>query len=106
MNKGGQIVILMIRLKFVILEQLLIFVTSKYAGVKNVTNMTNRAVQNIQKLSEPSATAPMVVELCINDCKNREIAEKLVQPVTPHPSRFRHFKRGKRLKKHDFQKLA
>ena len=59
----------------------------------------SRAVQNIQKLSEPPATAPMVVKLCMNDCKNREIVEKLVQPVTLHPSRFRHFKRGKRLKK-------
>ena len=31
-------------------------------------------VQNIQKLSEPSGTASMVVKLCIVDSKNRKIA--------------------------------
>ena len=43
-----------------------------------------RVVQKFKKLSETPATAPMIAKLCMNDCKNREIAEKLVQLVTPH----------------------
>ena len=35
-------------------------------------------VQKFKKLSETPATAPMIAKLCMNDCKNREIAEKLV----------------------------
>ena len=42
------------------------------------------AVQKIKKLSETPGTVPIVAKLCMIDTKNREIAEKLVQPVTPH----------------------
>ena len=41
------------------------------------------AVQKIKKLSETPTTVPIVAKLCIIDSKNRKIAEKLVQPVTP-----------------------
>ena len=41
------------------------------------------AVQKIQKLSESPATAHMVAKLCVINCKNRKITQKLVQPVTP-----------------------
>ena len=37
-----------------------------------------RVVQKFKKLSETPATPPMIAKLCMNDCKNREIAEKLV----------------------------
>ena len=46
------------------------------------------AVQKIKKLSETPATAPIVAKSCKNDSKNRKIAEKLVQPVTPHHGCF------------------
>jgi len=42
------------------------------------------AVQKIKKLSETTGTVPIVAELCMIDCKNTKIAEKFVQPVTPH----------------------
>ena len=42
------------------------------------------AVQKIKKLSETPRTVPIVAKLCMIDSKNRKIAEKLVQPVTPH----------------------
>ena len=42
------------------------------------------AAQKIKKLSETPATVPIVAKLCMFDSKNRKIAEKLVQPVTPH----------------------
>ena len=48
-----------------------------------------RVVQKFKKLSETRATAPMIANLCMNDSKNRENAEKLVQPVTPHLCRYR-----------------
>ena len=35
-----------------------------------------RVVQKFKKLSETPATAPMIAKLCMNDRKNREIAEK------------------------------
>ena len=46
------------------------------------------AVQKIKKLSESPATVPIVAKSCKNDSKNRKIAEKLVQPVTPHHGCF------------------
>ena len=42
------------------------------------------AAQKIKKLSETPATVPIVAKLCMFDSKNRKIAEKIVQPVTPH----------------------
>ena len=41
------------------------------------------AVQKIKKLSETPRTVPIVAKLCMIDSRNRKIAEKLVQPVTP-----------------------
>ena len=46
------------------------------------------AVQKIKKLSETPGTVPIVAKSCKNDSKNRKIAEKLVQPVTPHHGCF------------------
>ena len=46
------------------------------------------AAQKIKKLSETPATVPIVAKSCKNDSKNRKIAEKLVQPVTPHHGCF------------------
>ena len=46
------------------------------------------AVQKTQKLSESPTTVPIVAKICIIDSKKRKIAEKLVQPVTPHLSCF------------------
>ena len=42
------------------------------------------AAQKIKKLLKTPGTVPIVAKLCMIDCKNRKIAEKLVQPVTPH----------------------
>ena len=44
----------------------------------------NSAAQKIKKLSETPGTVPIVAKSCKNDIKKRKIAEKLVQPVTPH----------------------
>ena len=42
----------------------------------------------LKKLSETPGTKPIVAKLCMIDSKNRKIAEKLVQPVTPHHGCF------------------
>ena len=48
----------------------------------------NSAVQKIKKLSETPATLHNIATLCRFYGKNRKIAEKLVQPVTPHSAVF------------------
>ena len=50
----------------------------KFKQNRNFTYCFTRVVQKFKKLSETPATAPMIAKLCMNDCKNREIAEKLV----------------------------
>ena len=39
------------------------------------------AVQKIKKLSETPGTVPIVAKLCMIECKNRKIAEKLVGEI-------------------------
>ena len=58
------------------------------AALQKKTSLTG-VVQKFKKLSDTLATAHMIANLCINDSKNRENAEKLVQPVTPHLCRYR-----------------
>ena len=53
-----------------------------------VDNSIGTAAQKIKKLSETTATDPIVAKLCMIDSENRKIAEKLVQPVTPHVGCF------------------
>ena len=48
---------------------------------KSMWTCITSAVQKIQKLSESPATAHMVAKLCVINCKNRKITQKLVQPV-------------------------
>ena len=43
------------------------------------------AVQKIKKLSETPVTVHNIANLCVIDGKNREITQKLVQPVPPPP---------------------
>ena len=57
---------------------------SKCVGFNDIKHDIICAVQKIKKLSETPGTVPIVAKLCMIDCKNRKIAEKLVQPVTPH----------------------
>ena len=53
-------------------------------GESRIYLWSSSAAQKIKMLSETPATVPIVAKLCMFDSKNRKIAEKLVQPVTPH----------------------
>ena len=55
---------------------------------QNISTVQCSAAQKIKKLSETPGTVLIVAKLCMIDSKNRKIAEKLVQPVTPHLSCF------------------
>ena len=67
-------------LLFMILNELVSYIDHKLYFFACASS----AAQKIKKLSETPATVPIVAKLCMFDSKNRKIAEKLVQPVTPH----------------------